>query len=146
MQHYAALNDYWRLLVLLQYFEISLDQIKQLVKYFTIPAMGEHLLRALVFPTQISERNTGLNRRTSLTRRQLKQNKQRRKENKTAVTTTSMETMTSSFASCHESAGIVNDLEPNNDRFVADCSNGGPDLFALIILLQTPTKAMITKK
>ncbi|KNC31813.1 hypothetical protein FF38_12434 [Lucilia cuprina] len=140
MQHYATLNDYWRLLVLLQYFDISLDQIKQLVKYFTIQPMGEHLLRALSFATQINERNTGLKRRTSLIRRQLKQNKQRKKENKTAVTTTSMETMTSSFASCHESAGIVNDMEPNNDRFVADCSNGGPDLFALIILFTNTNK------
>ncbi|XP_065367464.1 uncharacterized protein LOC135960161 [Calliphora vicina] len=140
MQHYATLNDYWRLLVLLQYFEISLDQIKNLVKYFTILPMGDHLLRALAFATQINERSTGLKRRTSLTRRQLKQNKQRRKENKTAVTTTSMETMTSSFASCHESSGIANDLEPNNDRFVADCINGGPDLFALIILYTNATK------
>ncbi|KAM7361267.1 uncharacterized protein ACRADG_010893 isoform 2-T2 [Cochliomyia hominivorax] len=134
MQHYAANNDYWRLLVLFQYFEISLEQIKNLVKYFTILPMGDHLLRALTFATQASEGNTSIKRRTSLTRRQIKQSKQRKKESKTAVTTTSMETMSSSFASCHESAGIVNDLEPNNDRFVADCTNGGPDLFALIIL------------
>lgn len=135
MQYYAANNDYWHLLVLLQYFEVSLDHIKNLVKHFSILPMGDHLLRSLAFSTQTNERISSLKRRTSLTRRQLKQGKQRKKDNnKTAATTTSVETMTSSFASCNDSAGIVNDLEPNNDRFVADCTNGGPDLFALIIL------------
>lgn len=137
MQHYAKLDNYWRLLVLLQYFDIPLEVVKQLVKYFHTPTMGDHLLRALAFATQSCERNASLKRRTSITRRQLKQQKRTKQKvaDKTATVTTSVETMTSSFASCNEtSAGAVNDLEPNNDRFVADCTHGGPDLFALILL------------
>lgn len=140
MQHYATLNDYWRLLVLWQYFDISLDKIKNLVKYFTILPMGDHLLRSLTFATQINEQSRNLRRRSSLTKRQLNSNnKLKGKANRSVITTTSVETMTSSLASCNETLGVINYLEPNSDSFIANCSNGGPDLFALVII-NTNTK------
>lgn len=142
MQHYATLNDYWRLLVLLQYFDVSLEKIKNLVKCFTIQLMGDHLLRSLTFATQSNEQNRNLKRRSSVTRRQLNSNsKLKEKVNRSnRTTTTSAETMTSSLASCSETLGVINYLEPNSDSFIANCSSGGPDLFALIIINTNTTK------
>ncbi|XP_075147021.1 uncharacterized protein LOC142221248 isoform X2 [Haematobia irritans] len=133
MQHYAANNDFWHFLILLHYFEIPLDQIKCLAKYYTIPTIGDHLYRALSFSTVSSEVNA-LKRRSSLTKRHL-QTYQTKKEEKPA-TNTSIETMTSSLASGNDiPISTICGSMVNHNNFVANCNaEGDPDIFALILL------------
>lgn len=125
MQHYAANNDYWHLLVLLQYFEISLDQLKCIVKHFPIRTMGDHMLRALSCDPIRTEG-------TTITRRKLK-SKKLKKGDKHA-TNTSIETITSSLASFSNASGSMNDPQLKDNRFLANSCSDGPDLFALILL------------
>ncbi|XP_059218694.1 uncharacterized protein LOC106084269 [Stomoxys calcitrans] len=132
MQHYAANNDYWHLLVLWHYFEIPLEQIKYMVKYFNIFTIGDHLLRALSFSGASTEGNV-LKRRSSLTKRQIQSSKTKKDEKR--GTNTSIETMTSSVASGNEMpVGAECSSVTNQNNFVVNCTNGGPDIFALILL------------
>ncbi|XP_030386923.1 spatacsin [Scaptodrosophila lebanonensis] len=49
LQHYAAENDWWHLLVLLQYFDLPLAELKRHLDHFKYSTMGVHLLRALSY-------------------------------------------------------------------------------------------------
>lgn len=63
MQYYAKEDDWWRLLVLMQYFDVPLSQLQVLVVHFETRAMGEHMLRAFLceLPAQV-KRNASFSR------------------------------------------------------------------------------------
>ncbi|XP_073847548.1 spatacsin [Musca autumnalis] len=134
MQRYAAHNDYWHLLVLVHYFEIPLEQIKCLVKYFNIPPIGDHLLRALSTLLNSNSDGTTIKRRSSITKRQLHSNRQKKSAGDRRAINTSVETMTSSMTSGNDILGTPNGMTAQNKHVFADCSIGSPDIFALILL------------
>ncbi|KAH8407414.1 hypothetical protein KR222_008422 [Zaprionus bogoriensis] len=49
LQHFAASNDWWRLLLLFQYYELPLSELQLLLPHFKCRAIGVHLLRALSY-------------------------------------------------------------------------------------------------
>ncbi|XP_061389212.1 uncharacterized protein LOC133324385, partial [Musca vetustissima] len=134
MQGYATRNDYWHLLVLLHYFEIPLEHIKSLVKYFKIPSMADHLLRALSSFTNNSSEGHTMKRRSSLTKRQLQSNRHKKSTGDRRAINTSVETMTSSMASGNDLPSAGSGSMCQNKNIFADCTNGSPDIFALILL------------
>ena len=54
LQHYAARNDWFHLLVLLQYFDIPLRHIRNLLPYFENADVGQNLLRALAYADNLA--------------------------------------------------------------------------------------------
>ncbi|KAL9895866.1 spatacsin [Glossina fuscipes fuscipes] len=137
LKRYANSNQYWQLLVLLDYFDIPLDYVKRLVKSFGIVEMGNHLLRALSQNQMFSGERDRLKRRSSVTRRQIKQ-KGKKVKDKPQHTTTSVETITSSMTSCNESTTVTSQMQAsafNNACVLNECTTDTPlDVFALILL------------
>uniref|UniRef100_A0A1A9W2C1 Spatacsin_C domain-containing protein n=1 Tax=Glossina brevipalpis TaxID=37001 RepID=A0A1A9W2C1_9MUSC len=137
LKRYANANQYWQLLVLLDYFDIPLDYLKQLVKCFGYEEMGKHLLRALSQKKSFSKERDSLKRRSSITtRRHIKQRKKRK--DKPQHPTTSVETITSSVTSCNElSTTITSQMQAstfNNTCVLSECTTDAPDIFAHILL------------
>ncbi|XP_037954698.1 spatacsin-like [Teleopsis dalmanni] len=124
LQQYANNNDWWRILILIQYFEIPLDQIKLLKEAFESKTMGEHLLRSLSNDRPTTKRKNSICRL--------------KKQTKTgnAQTHTSDETLTSSVVSCTD--GNIWSLPSNMEslKYLLDTSDR-PDIFALILLSTT---------
>ncbi|XP_058978649.1 uncharacterized protein LOC101894184 [Musca domestica] len=134
MQRYASKSDYWHLLVLLHYFEIPLEQIKLLGKYFKNSPMGDHLLRALSSFSSSNLEGNSMKRRSSLTKRQLQTNRQKKTAGDRRAINTSVETLTSSMASGNELPGAPSSSMTQSAHIFADCTNGSPDIFALILM------------
>lgn len=139
MQHFAQNDDYWHLLVLIHYYEVPLEQIRYLAKYFGIDTMGDHLLRALSFAATLPE-GISLKRRSSATKRQLIWNKQKKGERR--ATNTSIETMTSSVTSGNDTPSTIQGSFANHNNFFTKCTNnGGLDIFALILINMSTSNA-----
>ncbi|XP_060660737.1 spatacsin [Drosophila nasuta] len=49
LQHFAASNEWWQLLLLFQYFDLPLSELQQLLPHFKCRALGVHMLRALSY-------------------------------------------------------------------------------------------------
>uniref|UniRef100_A0A1A9UYI2 Spatacsin_C domain-containing protein n=1 Tax=Glossina austeni TaxID=7395 RepID=A0A1A9UYI2_GLOAU len=136
LKRYANANQYWQLLVLLDYFDIPLDYVKRLVKSFGLVEMGNHLLRALSQNQMFSGERDSVKRRSSVTRRQIKQ-KGKKVKDKPQHTTTSVETITSSMTSCNESTTVTSQMQAstfNNACVLNECTTDASDIFALILL------------
>uniref|UniRef100_W8BC60 Spatacsin n=2 Tax=Ceratitis capitata TaxID=7213 RepID=W8BC60_CERCA len=129
MQHYACDDDWWRLLVLMQYFDVPLSQLQILIGHFESRAMGEHLLRSFLceVPPQ-SKRHASFSRQ--------KKKPVRKGEAKTV--TTSSETITSITSACNDPNNAVFRTAPSQQRlhFLPDAC-GRLDLFAIVLLSST---------
>ncbi|XP_049306880.1 uncharacterized protein LOC105234258 [Bactrocera dorsalis] len=131
MQNYAKEDDWWRLLVLMQYFDVPLSQLQVLVGHFETRAMGEHMLRAFLceLPAQVK-------RHASFSR----QHKKPARKAEANPLTTSAETLTSSISSaCNDPNSALFRTAPSQQRlhFLPDAC-GRLDLFAIVLLSTTP--------
>ncbi|XP_030556362.1 spatacsin isoform X1 [Drosophila novamexicana] len=117
LQHFAARNDWWQLLLLFQYFDLPLSELKQLLPHFKCGALGVHLLRALSYDC-IHER----------------QHKRAGNRRSDGQTNSSQETMTNSS---HSSGLDANLQQLQRDAGQSLCSllthNAQQDLFALVL-------------
>ncbi|XP_017959195.2 spatacsin [Drosophila navojoa] len=117
LQHYAAHNDWWQLLLLFQYFELPLTELKQLLPHFKCQSLGIHMLRALSHECgHERQHKRAVNRRSD------------------GPTHSSQETMTNSS---HSSGldGNLQQLQHLNGQSLCNLltHNAQPDLFALVL-------------
>ncbi|KAH8402411.1 hypothetical protein KR009_011843 [Drosophila setifemur] len=49
LEYYANRNDWWHLLLIFQYFDLPLSELKKLLPHFKSTALGVHMLRALSY-------------------------------------------------------------------------------------------------
>ncbi|XP_017486027.1 PREDICTED: uncharacterized protein LOC108374563 isoform X1 [Rhagoletis zephyria] len=127
LQYYARDDDWWRLLVLLQYFEVPLTQLQLLLEHFETRLMGEHMLRALLceLPPQ-TKRHASFSR----------QHKKPVRKGEANPTTTSVETINSSLSSaCNDPNNALFRTAPSQQRlhFLPDAC-GRLDIFAIVLL------------
>lgn len=117
LQHFAAHNDWWQLLLLFQYFELPLTELRQLLPHFKCKSLGIHLLRALSYEGSHE--------------RQHKRAANRRGDGQT---NSSQETMTNSSHSSGLDANLQQ-LQHVNGQSLCDLltHNAQPDLFALVL-------------
>ncbi|XP_053966842.1 uncharacterized protein LOC128868592 [Anastrepha ludens] len=123
LENYARSDDWWRLLVLLQYFDVPLTQVQILLDHFETRTMGEHMLRAFLCE---------LKRHASFSR----QNKKPIRKGETNPNTTSVETIASSLSSaCNDPNNALFRTAPSQQRlhFLPDAC-GRLDLFAIVLL------------
>ncbi|XP_067632003.1 spatacsin isoform X2 [Eurosta solidaginis] len=133
LQHYARDDDWWRLLVLLQYFDVPLAQLEMLLDHFETRLMGEHMLRAFLYdPPAQTKRHASFSR----------QHKKPVRKADINPTTTSVETITSSISSanCNDPNNAVFRTAPSQQRlhFLPDAC-GRLDIFALVLLCSSPS-------
>lgn len=120
LQHFAARNDWWRVLLILQYYDLPLSELQLLLPHFKYSAMGVHLLRALSYNCS-SERQ-----HKRATTRQLRRSD--------SQANSSQETMTNSS----HSSGLEAQLQQlQRDSGQSMCNlltqNARQDLFAIIL-------------
>ncbi|EDW02695.1 spatacsin [Drosophila grimshawi] len=117
LRHFAAGNDWWQLLLLFQYFDLPLSELKQLLPHFKCSALGVHLLRALSYECSHE--------------RPHKRASNRRNDGQT---NSSQETMTNSS---HSSGLDANLQQLQRDAGQSMCQllthNAQQDLFAIVI-------------
>lgn len=120
LQHFAARNDWWRILLIFQYFDLPLSELQLLLPHFKCSAMGVHLLRALSYDSSHE--------------RQHKRAAARQIRRSDSQVNSSQETMTNSS----QSSGLETQLQQlQRDSGQSVCNlltqNARQDLFAIIL-------------
>ncbi|XP_017024750.1 spatacsin [Drosophila kikkawai] len=123
LEYYASKNDWWHLLLLFQYFDLPLSELKKLLPHFKSSPLGVHLLRALSYE--------------SIGDRQHKRNFQRparRSGEAQPQTNSSQETMTNSSHSSNQDTSMQQ-LQRNTDQSLCTLltHTARQDLFAIIL-------------
>lgn len=121
LQHFAARNDWWRILLIFQYYDLPLSELQLLLAHFKCSAMGVHLLRALSYDSS----NERQHKRAAA--------RQTRRGGDNQVNS-SQETMTNSS----QSSGLESQLQQlQRDSGQSVCNlltqNARQDLFAIIL-------------
>ncbi|KAH8305915.1 hypothetical protein KR018_003648 [Drosophila ironensis] len=121
LNYYASKNDWWHLLLIFQYFEIPLSELKKLLPHFKSSPLGVHLLRALSFESSGDRQH----KRGSL--------RPPRRSGETQ-TNSSQETMTNSSHSSNQDSS-VQQLHRNPDQSLCTLltHSARQDLFAIIL-------------
>lgn len=118
---YCKLNDWWKILVLIHFFDIPLEQVKRISSLFRCREIGEHLMRALSFEPSAEK----LKRRPSVSRQ-----KSRTVKYENLPSTTSGDTMTSSMSSTNDPNALFK--TSNQIRFLHE--DDSLDIFAIILV------------
>lgn len=122
VEKFCLANDWWKILVLVQFFDIPLEQVKRIARLFRCREIGEHLIRALSFEPNSSEKPK---RRPSVSRQ-----KNRTVKLDNLQSTTSADTMTSSMSSSNDPNALFK--VSNQIRFLHE--NDSLDIFAIILV------------
>ncbi|XP_017079110.1 spatacsin [Drosophila eugracilis] len=121
LEYYASRNDWWHLLLIFQYFDLPLNELKKLLPHFKSSSIGVHLLRALSYESSGD--------------RQHKRSFQRppRRSGETQ-TNSSQETMTNSSHSSNQDTSMQQ-LQRNTDQSLCTLLTHTPrqDIFAIIL-------------
>ncbi|XP_055374506.1 uncharacterized protein LOC129607502 [Condylostylus longicornis] len=128
----AKKDDWLKLLLFIQYFDISLDIVKNVCKFFNTPEIGENFLQAVTFEgaDQIFKSSSGNIATTSKRRPSFKRNRYNKTDkHKNAANET---------ISSHSDSGnsSVSYFKLRNE-LANKCLEGRIDIFALIILSTT---------
>ncbi|XP_055839767.1 spatacsin [Episyrphus balteatus] len=121
IEKYCRANDWWKVLVLIQFFDIPLEQVKKIARLFRCKEIGEHIIRALSFEPGTEKPK----RRPSVSRQ-----KSRTVKYENLPSTTSAETMTSSMSSQNDPNALFK--ASNQIRFLHE--NDSLDIFAIILV------------
>jgi len=121
LEYYASRNDWWHLLLIFQYFDLPLSELKKLLPHFKASPIGVHLLRALSFESSGD--------------RQHKRSFQRppRRSGETQ-TNSSQETMTNSSHSSNQETSMQQ-LQRNTEQSLCTLltHTARQDIFAIIL-------------
>ncbi|KAH8233205.1 hypothetical protein KR026_005345 [Drosophila bipectinata] len=120
LKYYAANNDWWHLLLIFQYFEIPLSELRKLLPDFKTSPLGVHLLRALSFESGDRQHKRAFQRPP-------------RRSGETQ-TNSSQETMTNSSHSSNQESS-VQQLHGNTDQSLCTLltHTARQDVFAIIL-------------
>ncbi|KAH8371548.1 hypothetical protein KR093_007963 [Drosophila rubida] len=120
LQHFAASNDWWQLLLLFQHFDLPLSELQQLLPHFKCRALGVHMLRALSY--------------SSSHERQHKRAANRQTRRSDGQANSSQDTITNSS---HSSGLDANLQQLQRDSGQSMCSllthNAQQDVFAIVL-------------
>ncbi|XP_017003047.3 spatacsin [Drosophila takahashii] len=121
LEYYASRNDWWHLLLIFQYFDLPLSELKKLLPHFKSSPIGVHLLRALSFESSGD--------------RQHKRSFQRPPRRSGEMqTNSSQETMTNSSHSSNQDSSMQQ-LQRNTDQSLCTLltHTARQDIFAIIL-------------
>uniref|UniRef100_A0A6P4EIZ7 Spatacsin n=1 Tax=Drosophila rhopaloa TaxID=1041015 RepID=A0A6P4EIZ7_DRORH len=121
LEHYASKNDWWHLLLIFQYFDLPLSELKKLLPHFKSSPLGVHLLRALSYESSGDRHH----------KRSFQRPPRRSGETQT---NSSQETMTNSSHSSNQDSSLQQ-LQRNTDQSLCTLltHTTRQDIFAIIL-------------